>query len=523
VLISRAAILAVSALFIGLHFPHILADYPNHSPWLDWAKYTDEGWYGGGALRYVRLGSWYLPGEFNAGAALPVLPLLEVVPFLLFGATMAVARYCTLAIFILICAASWLLLNHWRHNDNSAAISGNLKLSDNLAPELAVLFLAVSPFVYVNSRLAILEPPLILWMLLSLLLVSALTPARRIQTQVWKLLALGVLCATMVLTKTTAISLMPSIAYLMWSRASSISEPRRTQLATFVRWSLIAVCGVAAVFIPYGIVVAHLHLAADVTNYFRPATYTVRPSRAFMVAVGTLFNLRWMGGCFGPLCCVAAFVALAKNGRHPLVATFLLWAAGYLGFIWYHANMQPRYYFVAAIPLLLLLAIVVGSFLDVSQDSPRQVKLRATAVASLVLVFSAIEATQTVDFVLHPEYTFLNAATRIHQIIAGDPMHSNLLLSSSGEDIMLMTGTPGITDGISLLPMKPLVQRYDPGWLALWAGPDEANKTPPLRTIYALHEAGRFEVMDVPSRNPLILYRLDRKDDGPAPANSSTP
>ena len=33
-----------------LHFPHLLADFPNNSPWMDYSKYTDEGWYSNAAI-----------------------------------------------------------------------------------------------------------------------------------------------------------------------------------------------------------------------------------------------------------------------------------------------------------------------------------------------------------------------------------------------------------------------------------------------------------------------------------------
>jgi len=59
------ALLLIAAAFFALHFGHLRADFPNHSPWMDWAKYTDEGWYGDAAIRHYQLGHWYVPGDFN--------------------------------------------------------------------------------------------------------------------------------------------------------------------------------------------------------------------------------------------------------------------------------------------------------------------------------------------------------------------------------------------------------------------------------------------------------------------------
>ena len=74
--------IAVIVLFAAAHAWHLRADFPNFSPWEDWSKYTDEGWYGDAAIRHFQRGHWYVPGDFNPAAALPVWPLLESVVFL---------------------------------------------------------------------------------------------------------------------------------------------------------------------------------------------------------------------------------------------------------------------------------------------------------------------------------------------------------------------------------------------------------------------------------------------------------
>src|SRR5215813_15590217 len=82
--VSRAIemlLLAIAAGFLVLHAVHLRADFPNHSPWMDWSKYTDEGWYGDAAIRHFQRGGWYVPGDFNPAAALPVWPLVESAVF----------------------------------------------------------------------------------------------------------------------------------------------------------------------------------------------------------------------------------------------------------------------------------------------------------------------------------------------------------------------------------------------------------------------------------------------------------
>ncbi len=106
---------------------------------MDWAKYTDEGWYGDGAIRHFQRGHWYVPGDFNPAAALPVWPLLEASLFRFTGVSLTAARALTLAIFGLILLASYFpLVRRWQKLS-----SGNIAAP--LAPAVAVLLLAVSP------------------------------------------------------------------------------------------------------------------------------------------------------------------------------------------------------------------------------------------------------------------------------------------------------------------------------------------------------------------------------------------
>src|SRR5580698_4311180 len=111
----EALLLIAAAIFLALHGLHLRADFPNHSPWMDWAKYTDEGWYGDGAIRHFQRGHWYVPGDFNPAAALPVWPLLEAALFRFTGVSLTAARGLTVAIFGLILAASYLLLRRWQN------------------------------------------------------------------------------------------------------------------------------------------------------------------------------------------------------------------------------------------------------------------------------------------------------------------------------------------------------------------------------------------------------------------------
>jgi len=202
-----AAWLVLIAGFALLHAVHLRADFPNHTEWFsDWAKYTDEGWYGNAAIRAHLFGNWYLPGDFNPAPAVPVWPFLEWVLFFFTGVTVQAARGLAVAFFFVNLLLSYLLLR---------------TRGPRWIGLLALTLLVTSPFLYCFSRLAILEPLLIALTLAALNLAVRLPRLRR---PVWAAVAIGLLFTLMMLTKATAVFLLPALGGLWCCRCAKTSS-----------------------------------------------------------------------------------------------------------------------------------------------------------------------------------------------------------------------------------------------------------------------------------------------------------
>jgi hypothetical protein len=523
----EAALLLVSAIFLILHAFHLSADFPNHSPWMDWAKYTDEGWYGDGAIRHFQRGHWYVPGDFNPAAALPVWPLLEAALFRFTGVSLTAARGLTVAIFGLILAASYLLLRRWQN----PAATPEQRAAKTLAPAIAVLLLAVSPFCYVFTRMAILEPLLILLTLLALLAASYATPVQGIEPislrtrlqQSIPILSLGLLLPIMVLTKTTAIFLLPAIGWILWARAEYRLRP-------FLRLTLPAAALAAVTWIAYYAFIVRPHFLDDYHYLFSANGYTgITPATALSVLGDTITDGLWIGNILYPLALLAAFSALILHPRllrNPLIPALLLWAAGYTAFLAYHNNLQPRYYLVLAVPLTLLIPIVFSTLWTSVQPSSMPLSpLRRLATASIVTVLAVLtvtDARQTLHYVRTPDYTFTTAAAQIREIVSADHTHNPLILSISGSNLSLMTGLPSICDDFGTMDLAVRVRAYHPGWYVAWNQVDD-DKMDALTPIYHLQRVAAFPAMDDPERNLLILYRLDPAIPGTTPRRHRKP
>src|SRR6185312_12546426 len=464
--ILRWVMLSVAAAFFVLHFVHLRADFPNFSPWDDWSKYTDEGWYGDGAIRQVLFGHWYWKGDFNPAVALPVWPALEYLVFRFTGASLTAARALTVCIFGLTLYISWLLLR--RHRTSGTA----------LAAPLAMFLLCTSPFLYAFNRTAIIEPLLICLTLLALLAASTLN-AR--PSGPWTL-SPGPWALGLLLPATIRLAMLPGvIAAITW--------------------------------LAYYFFFAHRYLE-DYRYIFSANGYTgFELAPLATVVLNTFSDGLWIGHVLYSLFFITMALAIFWRPRlfaNPLVPALLLWIAGYFTFLGYHNNLQPRYYLVIAVPVILILSLAIDCFATT--------RITAIFATAAVLAIAIPDAIRTLGFVFHPTYTFVNAAQSVRNVVLADKAHSNLILSISGSDLTLMTGLPSIDDDFGTMDLDERVRAYRPGWYAAWNQVDD-DKMDALRPLYRLTRVAAFPAMDDPDRNLLILYRLDPAIVPPPPSH----
>lgn len=494
-------IACVCALYV-LHFVHPLADFPNNSPWIsDYSKYTDEGWYSNAAVRHILLGRWYVPGDFNPAAALPVWPFLLAVLFHFSGVSLAAAR-----IFGLVILGLNLLLAYRLVRTQSS----------RWAALVAVTLLASSPFLYAFSRLALLEPLLIWFLLLSWLLALRLHRAgpagqKGIAT------GIGLLLCLMVLTKTTAIFIIPSTLFLI-ARASG------SRWQSSVRHLLITLFAGAVPWCAWYFLVVQPHYQRDYSYFFEanrwppPTTFTGRLAAFWYALHGTL----WISPT---LCITAAFLLLLASlsfarksstpsgtntclhlRRHPLIVASGLAAGGYIFFAGWNNNPQPRYYQAVLYPVVFVVALTASSLSRAHR--PRQLKTGAAAAIMMLACVSATGAWRIAAYVRHPEFTWLHAAESLTRYIDRHPGPHRLLLSVSGDDIFFITGLPAICDDYGSWDLDERIRIYEPGWYAAWNDLDDGTLAD-LHTRYSLWRVAAFSAFDDPDRNLLILYRLN--------------
>jgi hypothetical protein len=490
--------IAAIAGFALLHAWHLRADFPNGSPWVcDWAKFTDEGWYGNAAIRAHLFGNWYVPGDFNPAVALPVWPFLEWLLFFFTGVTVEAARGLAVACFFLNLALSYILLR---------------SRGPRWIALLGVTLVVTSPFLYCFSRLAILEPPQITLTLAALILAVRLPQWRR---PALGSVCIGLLFALIVLTKTTGLFLLPA---LLWAMVVPLWDHRKLALRC-----ALAMAGVALA--AYGVwmaLVAGFGLFDDYKYYFFVNTYE-KPTQFYWPLLSfwwSFHGLLWVDHSLIPLAGVVVLAAAVawrsawgrKLWRDPLFGASLWAVAGYVLFMTLQNHPQPRYFAVPAFFCFFVVVLGAEALLDQAVQpsppgKPNLTRRLGWAVAMVAVAAAGVHGAQTIRYAAHPEYTWVQAATQLALYMDTHPNGKRLLDSISGDEITLLAHVSSLCDDFGTEDLAPKLAANRPGWYASWNDLDPGTLEN-LHAFYSLEQVASFTVFDDPDRNLLVLFKL---------------
>jgi hypothetical protein len=490
--------LAIIVAFALLHAVHLRADFPNRSPWVfDWAKFTDEGWYGNAAIRAHLFGNWYVAGDFNPAVAVPVWPFLEWLLFFFTGVTVQAARGLAVACFFLNLALSYLLLR--------SSLSRSTAL-------LGVTLAVTSPFLYCFTRLAILEPLQITLTLATLLLALRLSQRQR---PVLGSICIGLLFALVVLTKTTGLFLYPAV---LWAMVLPLRQRRRLALRCGLAMTSVA----AAAYGVWMALITWAGLLGDYRYYFFVNAYE-KPKEFYWPLLAfwwSFHGLLWIDHSLillagavvwaAAVCCRSAWAR--KLGRDPLFGVSLWVVAGYLLFMSLQNHPQPRYFAVPAFFCFFVVALGAEALLNQPhQPNPpgRPILTRGFGWAVTIVAASAaaVHGVQTIRYATHPEYTWVNAATQLALYMDTHPNGKLLLDSISGDEITLLTHVPSLCDDFGTEDLATKLAAYQPGWYASWNDLDPGTLED-LHTSYSIEQVAGFPAFDDPDRNLLVLFKL---------------
>jgi 4-amino-4-deoxy-L-arabinose transferase-like glycosyltransferase len=455
-----------------MRFAFLRADFPNHSPWMiDQAKFTDEGWWASAAVRHFLVGHWQVPGDYNPAAVVPVWPALLTLVFQFTGVSITAVRAVSVSFSIATVALVYVLVRRY-------------EVSRTLA-SLAALLLAASSFAFAFSRLATLDTIIVFeWTLLMWVASYAGSGG------VWPVLALGIGIPVIVLTKTTALVLLPAVLWLLWKKS-----PRATL-------AVVPITGI--VIATYLFLVLRSRYADDFHYFFDiNALAGVEIGRTGSFLLQLFRHAIWIDRVLYPAAMAALLLSLLwcrRLWRNPL------FTAGWIAFLGNAAyilrrqdDYAPRYFLVMLVPVVIILIIAL-----------QELNIRHRGLASLLTatlgVAVVLDTLQVFGFLAYRQYQFYGAAKSIEAIVHANPSAHRLLLGTSGDQLALMVGVPSINDGYSNQDLDKKVLVYRPGWYVGWNDLDEDILN--SLSAYRLDEVANFPVFDREDRDRLKLYRM---------------
>lgn len=472
---AKYLLLAIVICLSGLRLWHLKADFtvaPFYSQ--EKAALTDEGFYTGAALHHFELGQAYLPGGWNPGVFMPIWPVLVGGVFHFTGISIVAAR--TLAV---VCTWLSVLLAY--------AVTRQYR-SQKFAMAVALL-MAANSLGFIFSRLAILEPAFVFFLLLAVYVAGKLRPGNYFLAA-----TVGFIFVVLTLTKTTGPFVLPAVLYPIWVKNRE-SRPDA--------WKLLGTA-LAVIFICLGTAkfIWARHYASDIQIILGIAPLW-QLTHSLPRLVRFFFRGTWIDPVLFPLA-LAGFVAAAFRlrflWRDPLFMLAFLWETGYAGFIVFHYDGPPRYFVPLIVPTIWL-GLLFWQWLW------QQHRLAGQVAAACIAASLCWNLFMIGSYLAHPRYTLVQAAAQVKSIIKNAPSVNPLLIGRGADQISLLSdGFPSM-DRDGMLPVAEKIKMYRPGWYMDWREYDQPTRLPEVDHFQFI-ERDKFLIRGPQGQMYLTLFQI---------------
>lgn len=421
-------------LLFGSRFIHLLADFPSGINWSG-DLYTDEGWYSSGAVRFFISGHWIVPGDFNPVINLPIFQIAVFIGFKIFGMSLLSVRLVALIFFAFLLITIFLLT----------------KTTWGIVPAfLSIAFLCSDYLIFLFSRLAFLEIPMLTFVFLALL------SYKEIKEPIYQVIAAGFFLLLGLLTKTTAIIALPALLYLIWTEEISLKE-------RFIRFFVFLV----VLSIPYLIywIIINNSFHQDVV-YFSSINFSKRITPYPQMLIYNLFSffsdpiilkspIVWLT-FFSTVLTLFMERRWYKDRWLVFIILLTVFYSGLMIITYYH---PPRYY----IPFLFLACLFCGITMSKIITKNRS-GFRWAILICVVSVFM-INGILIARYLISPKFSFINMLNQVkEQISATSDKQNDLLIGPFANTVSLETGIPSINSVLGVWNIHQKMAAYQPSY-----------------------------------------------------------
>lgn len=502
--------IAVLGLLAVGRFFHLSADFPIGLTSYG-ATYTDEGWWSRNAVALVREGNWYIDDGYNTILNLPTVPLLQTLWFKAFGVSQTTARALTATCSVIVSGLVYMIARR------------------ELRPGIAWLapFIILSSYpVFAFSRIALLEMPMLMLILISLWLVTSSVVRKResigekeeLRSQLLTDLALvasAVLAVLAILAKTTALFVPPMLLALIALQPGSSRQ--KVHRGSVWLLSFIAAYGLYHAFSTYTSI-----QSTESYSYF--ATYNVTTKlhdSLFSVIKGPLRVLKYCVELFPMLflALVISIVSLASTKRYRTSTLFhivLLWSALFLGGLSSSNYAAPRYLIVLIVPIALAIPLAFEHFshrraLTLTEQINEKPNFKRAAFFMLVPLSVMLSLFRISGYLLTPDYSFISMAQQVERTVDSAPNHSPVLMGHFADSLALAADIKAINDEMGYQPLSYRIEKFNPGYY-ICVGEMKAPIAETLTEYYKVTLLKQFDVyQNYDYGEPVYFYQLTPK------------
>ncbi len=490
------AVIAVIVLLVGARFWHLSADFPIGISSKGLA-YTDEGWWSRNAVAWLREGSWYIDDGYNTILNLPTVPLMQVLWFKAFGISQTAARSLSVTCSLIVSGLVYAIARR--------------ELKPSLAWVAPFIILSSYP-VFVYSRVAILEMPMMVFVTLSLWLATLPQLQRNRKAGVencWPrwLVALVLVGSALsavlaVLAKTTALFALPMILALsVWKPGST-----RQKVRSLLIWPVFLITAYLIYYFFFA------QGASPSYGYFQHLNISAKANDSLLDFVKG--PLRVLKRCvfvypilFGCLAFSIALLSRIKAYRsRQLFKIVVLWSGLVLGGFSLSSYAEPRYFVLLIVPIALSVPLTIEYFWA------RPNTLKESVYIGAVVLSVCIGLARTANYLRTPSYSFINMAQQVEAYTKADPDHSPVLMGHFADSLALAADIKAINDGMGFQTFEYRLENLNPGYYILIG----EMKAPLAEYLEASYQVELLEDFDVYENHDygkgVFLYKLTLKE-----------
>ncbi|MGB3298754.1 MAG: glycosyltransferase family 39 protein [Phormidesmis sp.] len=493
----------------GLRLVFLSADFPVGAISSPGMAYTDEGWWSRNAIAFLKTGRWYIDDGYNTIFSLPILPILQVGWFSIFGISLTAARLLTVLCLWVIAGLVYAIARR--------------EIKSGLAWIAPFIVLSSYP-IFVYSRIALLEMPMLMLILISLWL--AIISGDRPATKLAKIASSAIFFALAVLTKTSALFALPMLVTLVFLQSNRQSNRQlhwpagwpagwpanwpaarlylsKCRLQSAAIWLLIFA-------IPVGIffeLSSHGNSALS-HSYFEDFNVAGKTHKGLLSVVkGPLRTLKYSFELF-PLQLICLGISLAtlirlKDYRSNLVFQIaLLWSLSILLAFSLSNFAAPRYFVIWIVPVALAVPLAIEHFLI-------RASWRKTLFLSIFSLAVIVSLSQIAVYLSTAKFTLVNTSKDIDAIVAADSTHSALVMGHFADTLALASNDiSAINDQMGFRDLDYRISVLKPGYYVSYGkiAPSVASK---LKAYYRLELLETFDVyQNYDYGKPVCFYRL---------------